>query len=191
MVNTSSSGGGNGGHGPAPDPDEWAEGADQFVDRERLRLAAQRRRRARWRHDRRHDEASIVSVLRAAVGQRVTVHSASGATSRGVVVEVGDDLVELERHGLGEGAGGCWLSLGAVVAVELDGAPGDDAAHTGGRRLAEVLEDLRGVDRLVLGLTSGAVLSGTLVGNGSVVTLRAEDGTHAVVEPATIESVTR
>ena len=100
MVNTSSPEGGIGGHrrpGAAP----WVEGADGFVEQERLRLAAQRRRRDRWRHEHRLDEVSLASVLRAAVGQQVSLHTASGAVAHGVVAEVGDEVVELARSGVG------------------------------------------------------------------------------------------
>ena len=188
MVNTSSPEGGIGGHrrpGAAP----WVEGADGFVEQERLRLAAQRRRRDRWRHEHRLDEVSLASVLRAAVGQQVSVHTASGAVAHGVVAEVGDEVVELARSGVGA-PGARWFALGALRAVQVAGEPGGEPAAAGGRTLAELVEDLRG-EEVVVGLTTGGSLTGVVVGNGRVVTLRAADGSHAVVARDAIESIAR
>jgi len=190
VVNTSAPVGGNG-DGSAG---SWTDGAEDFAAAERLRAAAQHRRRQRWQHERHLDDRSIAPSLRAALGQPVTLHLLSGATAHGVVAEVGEDVVALEpATGPAEPARGVarrrWVALDAVVAAELRGAPGDEPAAEGAVTLAEVVEDLRDREVTIV-LRSGATVSGTLAGNGATLTLRGRDGrSHTLVPADAVESL--
>src|SRR5690606_2307112 len=142
----------------------------------------------------------------AAVGQQVSLHTGSGAVAHGLVAEVGDEVVELARSGVGA-PGARWIALGALRAVQVAGEPGGEPSAAGGRTLAELVEDLRG-EEVVVGLTTGGSLSGVGVGSarglrtggsltglvagaGRVATRRAADGSPAVAARDAIESIAR
>ena len=178
MVNSSGSGGGFGPEGRGEPPrepsadlahgDAWAEQAEGFVDAERVRIAAQRRRQQRWQQDRRSERVTLPAALRDAIGAEVGVHLRSGATLRGTLEVSGTDVLAVASP-----AGVHWVALGAVAAADLPTAPREVEVTGWEPTLAEVLEDLRGRGGPVsIVVEGGAVVRGELVSVGAAVTVR-------------------
>ena len=190
MVNTSGPGGGfrpERGSDAAPlsgSTPSWSEGAEEFLEEERLRSAVQARRRERWREQRRIEELGVHGALRGAVGAVVRLHLRDGAEVHGTLDVVGVDVV-----GVDSGPGRVWVALHAVGAAELPGPPVEREQARWEPTFAEVLEDLRGEGHPVtVTVQGGATLRGELVTVGASVVLRGGHGRHVVLDPSAIVS---
>lgn len=146
----------------------WTEQAAEFVDAERVRMAAEQRRRQRWQQDRRVAEVTLSASLRGAIGQDVGLHLRTGATLRGTLESSGVDVLAVASP-----AGLHWVARWAVAAADLP-APARDLEVTGWEpTLAEVLDDLRGRGGAVsIVVDGGALVRGELLAVGEMVTVR-------------------
>ena len=178
MVNSPGSGGGFGpeerseaSQEPAlqvPADRAWAERADEFVDAERVRLAAEQRRRQRWQQDRRAEDVTLAAALRSAIGEEVALHLRTGATLRGTLEVSGLDVVAVASP-----AGLHWVAQWAVAAADLPAPPRDVEVSGWEPTLAEVLDDLRGRGGpLSIVVDGGALVRGEVLVVGEMVTVR-------------------
>ena len=163
MVNTTPTEGGNGAGRP--------EDLERFAASARVDDAIRERRRRQHLAARQLDEVDTVRALLGAVDRQVTLHlAAATATVAGVVHAVGRDVVEVHA-----GAATWWVALGAVGAVETDGALLGDPADQSDTGLHELLADL--VDSAVpvtVVLSSGASVLGEVVAAGAALVLASD-----------------
>jgi hypothetical protein len=163
----------DGGNGPGR-PDDLA----RFAASARVDDAIRDRRRRQHLTSRALDEVDTVRTLLGAVDHHVTVHlAAATATVSGTVYAVGRDVVELHA-----GPATWWVALGAVGAVETDGALLGDPADQSDTGLHELLAGL--VDSAVpvtVVLSSGASVVGEVVAAGAALVLTTDRPEHRTV----------
>jgi hypothetical protein len=150
------------------------DGADRFLADQVVEEAVSARRRERMLRDRLTEAATLVGVLAASLGDRVTVERIDGAGRSATVEAVGSDVVALQSGGRSE-----WWAVDHIVAVRT-ATPVPGAGPVPDRpSLMTLLADL--VDRdLTVVTTNGREHSGRLVAAGDLVTLSCDDGMHHV-----------
>lgn len=163
----------------------WTDSADSFASDERVRLAAESRRRERWVRQRSLESATLAAALHNARGRPVALHLCTGSTVLGTIRSTGIDVVALDTA-----TGPQWVVTDAVTAVELDEVPLADE-QGGAVTLAEVLEERRVEGHPVsITLAGGVTVHGELLSVGGAVVLRdPADGTHVVADLSAIVSV--
>lgn len=157
----------------------WTDHADGFVDAERVRLAADERRRQRWQEDRRAERVTLSAALRSVIGQEVGLHLRTGSTLRGTLEVSGLDVVAVTSP-----AGLHWATLWAIAAADLPEAPREVEVSGWEPTLAEVLEELRGRGGPVsIVVDGGSLVRGELLAVGEVVTVRDSERRRYQVVP--------
>jgi hypothetical protein len=142
---------------------------DELARRARLADAVRDRHRSAARAARRLEDLTVASALLGALDREVVVHTTAGAEPlRGVVLAVGDDVVELS-----EPTRRWWLALAEITVVGADEHTPGDPADRSTTSLADLLADLVDSDLPVTTLLrGGGRVHGTVIALGESLTLR-------------------
>jgi hypothetical protein len=153
-----------------PDP----EGADGFLADAVADAAIEERRREHWLRHRLAEAATLHGALGGAVGAEVRLDLVTGDRLSGPLLAAGSDVLAVVVAGRIT-----WVSLPAVVAVEVAAPVPAAGPAPGGVTMAEALAELVDTGPVRVGLLGGTVLGGEVVAVGEALTLRDAGGRTA------------